>query len=87
MKHEDSFIYLAAINGLCALATSYPEVVVKTLIQEYIDIPQRISGGDINVETRAKLGEILVKMTRNLGMSCTDSFLLVYKIFQYCIFL
>lgn len=67
VKHEDSFIYLAAINGLCALATSYPEVVVKTLVQEYIDIPQRISGGDINVETRVKLGEILVKMTRNLG--------------------
>ncbi|XP_060820385.1 transport and Golgi organization protein 6 homolog isoform X1 [Bombus pascuorum] len=67
VKHEDSFIYLAAINGLCALATSYPEVIVKILVQEYIDIPQRISGGDINVETRVKLGEILVKMTRNLG--------------------
>ncbi|XP_076476756.1 transport and golgi organization 6 isoform X2 [Bombus vancouverensis nearcticus] len=67
VKHEDSFIYLAAINGLCALATSYPEVVVRTLVQEYIDIPQRISGGDINVETRVKLGEILVKMTKSLG--------------------
>ncbi|XP_015430063.1 PREDICTED: transport and Golgi organization protein 6 homolog [Dufourea novaeangliae] len=67
LKHEDSFIYLTAINGLCALATSYPQVVIETLVHEYIDMPQRVSIGDITVETRAKLGEILVKVTRSLG--------------------
>ena len=69
MKHEDSFIYLAAINGLCALATSYPQVVVETLVKEYIDMPQRVSAEEITTETRVKLGEVLVKMTRNLGIS------------------
>ncbi|XP_043522730.1 uncharacterized protein LOC122535335 isoform X2 [Frieseomelitta varia] len=67
LKHEDSFIYLAAINGLCALATSYPQVVVETLVKEYIDMPQRVSAEEITTETRVKLGEVLVKMTRNLG--------------------
>lgn len=67
MKHEDSFIYLAAINGMCVLATSYPKVVVETLVQEFIDMPQRISSGDLNTETRLKLGEVLVKTTRALG--------------------
>ncbi|KAK9304573.1 hypothetical protein QLX08_004017 [Tetragonisca angustula] len=67
LKHEDSFIYLAAINGLCALATSYPQVVVETLVKEYIDMPQRVSAEEITTETRVKLGEVLVKMTRNLA--------------------
>ena len=67
MKHEDSFIYLAAINGLCALATSFPEVVIETLVQEYIDIPQHVSTGEVTIETRIKLGEMLVKVTRALG--------------------
>ena len=67
LKHEDSFIYLAAINGLCALATSFPEVVIETLVQEYIEIPQYVSTGEVAIETRIKLGEILVKVTRALG--------------------
>ncbi|KOC59653.1 Transmembrane and coiled-coil domain-containing protein 7 [Habropoda laboriosa] len=71
LKHEDSFIYLAAINGLCALANSYPQVVIETLVQEYIDMPQRLSTGEITVETRIKLGEILVKVTRALGEMTT----------------
>lgn len=68
LKDEDSFIYLAAINGLCALATSYPQVVIEALVQEYIDMADRISTGEIRIETRIKLGEILVKVTRTLGM-------------------
>lgn len=67
LKHEDSFIYLAAINGLCVLATSYPQVIIKMLVQEYINMPQRVSAKEITVETRTKLGEILVKVTRTLG--------------------
>ncbi|XP_078043925.1 transport and golgi organization 6 isoform X2 [Augochlora pura] len=72
LKHEDSFIYLAAINGLCALATSYPQVVIETLVHEYIDMPQRTSTNEITVETRTKLGEILVKVTRGLGEMATE---------------
>lgn len=67
MKHEDSFIYLAAINGVCSLAVTYPEIAIETLVREYIDMPERITSGDISVENRIKLGEILVKTTRGLG--------------------
>lgn len=79
MKHEDSFIYLAAINGLCVLATSYPQVIIKMLVQEYINMPQRVSAKEITVETRTKLGEILVKVTRTLGISYYDFFFLFTK--------
>jgi len=68
LKHEDSFIYLASINGLCALAITFPQEVIEILIPEYIDMPNRMTGGEITVETRMKLGEILVKTTRALGM-------------------
>ncbi|XP_034187175.1 transport and golgi organization 6 [Osmia lignaria lignaria] len=67
LKHEDSFIYLTAINGLCTFAVAYPQIVIETLVQEYIDMPQRISIGELTAETRMKLGEILVKVTRGLG--------------------
>ncbi|EZA53553.1 Transmembrane and coiled-coil domain-containing protein [Ooceraea biroi] len=67
LKHEDSFIYLTSINGLCALATAYPKEIIETLMPEYVDMPNRITGAEITVETRIKLGEILVKTTRALG--------------------
>ncbi|KAG5330342.1 TNG6 protein, partial [Acromyrmex charruanus] len=67
LKHEDSFIYLASINGLCALATAFPEKVIETLMLEYIDMPKRAAISEITVETRIKLGEILVKTTKALG--------------------
>lgn len=67
LKHEDSFIYLASINGLCALATTFPEKIVETLVLEYIDMPKRVAVSEITIETRIKLGEILVKTTRALG--------------------
>lgn len=67
LKHEDSFIYLASINGLCALATAFPEKVVEMLVLEYIDMPKRVAVSEITIETRIKLGEILIKTTRALG--------------------
>jgi len=68
LKHEDSFIYLASINGLCALATAFPERVIEMLMLEYIDMPKRVAISEITVETKIKLGEILVKTTRALGI-------------------
>lgn len=67
LKHDDSFIYLAAINGMCALAVTYPLTVIETLVQEYIDMPQRIARAELSSEARVKLGEILVHTTRGLG--------------------
>jgi len=68
LKHEDSFIYLASINGLCALATAFPEKIIEMLMLEYIDMPKRVAISEITVETKIKLGEILVKTTRALGI-------------------
>jgi len=67
LKHEDSFVYLVSINGLCALATAFPGEIIEILMPEYIDMPNR-TDTEITVETRIKLGEILVKTTRALGM-------------------
>lgn len=67
VQHEDSYVYLASINGLCALATAFPHEIIGTLVPEYIDMPNRIIGTEITIETRIKLGEILVKTTRALG--------------------
>ncbi|XP_058804800.1 transport and Golgi organization protein 6 homolog [Phymastichus coffea] len=67
LDHEDSFIYLAAINGLCALSSMFPEKVLEILVHEFIGLTQQLKNRDVTPETRAKLGEILVKTTRSLG--------------------
>ncbi|KAK2582513.1 hypothetical protein KPH14_004811 [Odynerus spinipes] len=60
LKHDDSFIYLAAINGMCAMAVTHPLTVIETLVQEYINMPQRIARAELSPETRVKLGEMAV---------------------------
>ncbi|KAK0179344.1 hypothetical protein PV327_005103 [Microctonus hyperodae] len=67
LKDEDSFIYLSAINGLCAMAVSFPQEIIELLIEEFVNMPQRNKNNEIAPENRAKLGEILVKTTRALG--------------------
>ncbi|XP_014210904.2 transport and Golgi organization protein 6 homolog, partial [Copidosoma floridanum] len=67
LDHEDSFIYLAAVNGICALSSKFPDKVIEILIQEFIGLTQQTKNRDVAPETRAKLGEILVKTTRALG--------------------
>jgi len=57
------------------LATAFPEKVIETLMLEYIDMPKRTAISEITVETRIKLGEILVKTTKALG---TQIFFLYY---------
>ncbi|XP_008553458.1 transport and Golgi organization protein 6 homolog [Microplitis demolitor] len=66
LKDEDSFVYLTAVNGLCAMALKFPNQVIEVLVQEFVDMPTR-GKGEIAPENRAKLGEILVKTTRLLG--------------------
>ncbi|XP_011314137.1 transport and Golgi organization protein 6 homolog [Fopius arisanus] len=67
LKDEDSFIYLAAINGLCALALKFPQKVIEILIHEFTDMTRDTDSAAVAPENRAKLGEILVKTTRLLG--------------------
>lgn len=65
MKNEDSFIYLSAIGGLTSMADIFPDVVLNTLSEEYLDF-NRKDEEDGN-ETRLKLGEVLVRITKKLG--------------------
>ncbi|XP_015108540.1 uncharacterized protein LOC107035575 [Diachasma alloeum] len=67
LRDEDSFIYLASINGLCALALKFPQKVIGILIQEFTDMTRESDSTGVAPENRAKLGEILVKTTRMLG--------------------
>ncbi|KAJ8680944.1 hypothetical protein QAD02_016731 [Eretmocerus hayati] len=67
LKHDDSFIYLAAINGICAMSSMFPDRVIGILAQEYIGMTSKPGDREIAPETRSKLGEVLVKTTRGLG--------------------
>ncbi|KAF6215026.1 hypothetical protein GE061_009775 [Apolygus lucorum] len=59
LKEEDSYVYLAAVEGLAALAASYPDDVLVSLTEQYrhLKIP----------EVRLKVGETLIKVTRLLN--------------------
>lgn len=58
LKHEDSYLYLTAIEGLACLATEYPDTVLLTLAEEYVR-----SEGNVKL----KVGESLMRVIRNLG--------------------
>ncbi|XP_044267137.1 transport and Golgi organization protein 6 homolog [Tribolium madens] len=61
LKDEDSFIYLNAVQGLAALADTFTDTVLETLCEEYSDFREKAQ------ETRMKLGEVLVRVTKILG--------------------
>ena len=63
LDHGDSYIYLAAIQGLAVLADHFPSQVLPLVLEEYasFDKTQR------SAELRLKLGEVLVKVCRALG--------------------
>lgn len=66
LSHVDSYLYLASINGLAGLADVYPDIVITRLVQEF----SKPTTGDKkykSTETKLKIGECLVKATRNLG--------------------
>jgi len=46
----------------------FPKEILEILIPEYINMSDHIADGEMNIEIRIKLGEILVKTTRSLGM-------------------
>ncbi|KAL0274418.1 UNVERIFIED_CONTAM: hypothetical protein PYX00_006843 [Menopon gallinae] len=60
LRHEDTYIYLAAINGLEALANIHSGVVLEVLSEEYVD-------DNKDADMRMKVGEVLVRVTRILG--------------------
>ncbi|XP_022439049.1 transport and Golgi organization protein 6 homolog isoform X1 [Delphinapterus leucas] len=62
LEHEDTFIYLSAIQGVALLSDVYPEKILPGLLAQY-------DGGKYKhtLETRMKVGEILMRIVRALG--------------------
>ncbi|KAK7483036.1 hypothetical protein BaRGS_00025699 [Batillaria attramentaria] len=73
MHHGDSYLYLAAINGMSALADRFSESVVAALAEEFAGFAKMSSTAEEEIEQgvsadhRLKLGEVLMKAIRNLG--------------------
>ncbi|XP_067276494.1 transport and Golgi organization protein 6 homolog isoform X2 [Pseudorasbora parva] len=68
LEHEDSFVYLSAIQGLAVLADSFPEQILQRLLGEYqteatVGPPKR----EHSLETRLKVGEVLMRACRAMG--------------------
>ncbi|KAI4823320.1 hypothetical protein KUCAC02_011913 [Chaenocephalus aceratus] len=68
LEHEDSFVYLSAIQGLAALADSYPERILERLLKDFQhgpSLPTSIT--EHALETRLKVGEVLMRASRAMG--------------------
>ncbi|XP_067854338.1 transport and Golgi organization protein 6 homolog [Heptranchias perlo] len=66
LSHEDSFVYLSAIQGLSVLSDVFPDRILPRLLDEYRTSPQGTEKTR-SVETRMKMGEVLMRSTRGLG--------------------
>jgi hypothetical protein len=64
LGHSDSYIYLAAIQGLTSIAMINTDRVINVLIEEYVQCQR--SQGNVT-ELRMKIGEVLVKTSKQLG--------------------
>uniref|UniRef100_A0A8C8S1H7 Transport and golgi organization 6 homolog n=1 Tax=Pelusios castaneus TaxID=367368 RepID=A0A8C8S1H7_9SAUR len=62
LEHEDSFVYLSAIQGVALLSDVYPEQILPSLLAQYEG-----TAGLQTAETRMKVGEVLMRVTRALG--------------------
>ncbi|KAK7114233.1 transport and Golgi organization protein 6 homolog [Littorina saxatilis] len=66
IRHGDSYLYLAAIRGMSSLSDRFPESVVPSLAAEFAGFSQKSTSG-LTAEHRLKVGEAMMKATRNLG--------------------
>ncbi|XP_071423288.1 transport and Golgi organization protein 6 homolog [Pithys albifrons albifrons] len=66
VQHEDTFVYLSAIQGIALLSSEYPERILPVLLAQY-ECPAQGTGDTTAAVTRMKLGEVLMRVTRALG--------------------
>lgn len=66
VQHEDSFVYLSAIQGAALLSSEYPEQILPVLLARY-GRPVQGTEDTTAAVTRMKLGEVLMRITRALG--------------------
>ncbi|XP_072551788.1 transport and Golgi organization protein 6 homolog [Salminus brasiliensis] len=68
LEHEDSFVYLSAIQGLVVLADSFPEQILQRLLAEYQgELSAASPSRERSLETRLKVGEALMRASRAMG--------------------
>ncbi|XP_039988491.1 transport and Golgi organization protein 6 homolog isoform X2 [Xiphias gladius] len=68
LEHEDSFVYLSAIQGLAVLADSYPKRILERLLKDFQHGPSLpTSNMAQSLETRLKVGEVLMRASRGVG--------------------
>ncbi|KAF3689280.1 Transport and Golgi organization protein 6 -like protein [Channa argus] len=68
LEHEDPFIYLSAIQGLAVLADFYPERILTRLLKDFQSGPSHpTSNKEHSLETRLKVGEVLMRASRAMG--------------------
>ena len=72
LTDEDTYIYLSSISGLVACARYRADLVLESLTKEFSMVQTRTimtgdAGDDEVMAVRTKVGEALVKITRDLG--------------------
>ncbi|XP_077566034.1 transport and Golgi organization protein 6 homolog [Stigmatopora nigra] len=68
LEHEDSFVYLSAIQGLASLADAYPARILERLLKNFQHGPSlSTSKKDHALEFRLKMGEVLMRASRAMG--------------------
>ncbi|CAG9566732.1 unnamed protein product [Danaus chrysippus] len=70
LKHPDSYMYLASVNGIASLAMHCTSEALSTLCKEYLEISSDIRNKESenqSAELRMKIGDVIVKVTRRLG--------------------
>ncbi|XP_063555746.1 transport and Golgi organization protein 6 homolog isoform X2 [Gorilla gorilla gorilla] len=61
LEHEDTFVYLSAIQGVALLSDIYPEKILPDLLAQYDSSKDKHTP-----ETRMKVGEVLMRIVRAL---------------------
>ena len=74
--HEDTYVYLSAIQALAGMAHHRPDEVLPLLVQEYTHFEEHDEKISRSIESRTKVGEVIVKVTREMGI-IIDLFYLV----------
>jgi len=71
LEDEDSYIYLSSITGLVSCGRYRPELVIECLTKEFCLVQDRNikqeEGEDKVMAIRTKVGEALVRITKELG--------------------
>lgn len=89
LKDTDSYVYLAAINGIASLAMHCTEDVLAVLCREFLNVS--IQSFDVETkqiensvhELRMKIGDVIVKVTKRLGEYIYKTSFYFYLFFLY----